>query len=192
MIKEHINIDYRQLVDKIVDRYKLAQRNVVSAVNTQMLYTYWDIGQYIVEFEQGGNDKAQYRTDLLENLSHDLFQLYGRGFSRSNLNYMRLLYNRYPIYETLSHKLKWSHYCELLKVDFKIGEVEHEHIGQMKLYLGYYTKEINEKSDNEPIELILTEEKDDIMVEYAMLNDISKLIVSKYRLYLPDIEDLKN
>ena len=326
MIKEHKNIEYQQLINKIGDRYSLAQRSVVSAVNTQMLHTYWDIGKYIVEFEQGGNDKAQYGTGLLENLSHDLSQLYGRGFSRSNLNYMRLLYNRYPICETLSHKLTWSHYCELLKVDddlarefyekqaiaenwgirelkrqkktalfhrlaigkdrekiiemsregliiqseedfiknphvfeflnipenyqytetdiekavidnlqqfllemgkgfafigrqqritlnnrhyyvdlvfyhvklkcyvlvdLKIGEVEHEHIGQMKLYLGYYTKEINEKSDNEPIGLILTEEKDDIMVEYAMLNDTSKLIVSKYRLYLPAIEDLK-
>lgn len=74
----------------------------------------------------------------------------------------------------------------------KIGEVEYEHIGQMKLYLGYYTKEVSETTDNEPIGLILSEEKDDIMVEYAMLNDKSRLIVSKYKLYLPDIEELKN
>ena len=76
-------------------------------------------------------------------------------------------------------------------IDLKIGEIEHEHIGQMKLYLGYYTKEVSEESDNEPIGLILSEEKDDIMVEYAMLNDKSKLVVSKYQLYLPDIEQLK-
>lgn len=68
----------------------------------------------------------------------------------------------------------------------------HEHIGQMKLYLGYYEKEINEESDNEPIGLILTEEKDDIMVEYAMLHDTSKLVVSKYQLYLPDLNLLKS
>ena len=59
-------------------------------------------------------------------------------------------------------------------IDLKIGEVEYEHIGQMKLYLGYYTKEVNEKTDNEPIGLILSEEKDDIMVEYSMLKDNSK------------------
>ena len=52
-------------------------------------------------------------------------------------------------------------------------------------------KEVNEETDNEPIGLILSEEKDDIMVEYAMLNDNSNLIVSKYQLYLPDIEQLK-
>ncbi len=62
----------------------------------------------------------------------------------------------------------------------------------MKLYLGYYEKEVNEISDNEPIGLILSEEKDDIMVEYAKLKDTSKLIVSKYQIYLPDVEQLRN
>lgn len=62
----------------------------------------------------------------------------------------------------------------------------------MKLYLGYYEKGVNEISDNEPIGLILSEEKDDIMVEYAMLKDTSKLIVSKYQIYLPDVEQLRN
>jgi len=58
--------------------------------------------------------------------------------------------------------------------------------------LGYFEKEVNDISDNEPIGIILSEEKDDIMVEYAMLKDTSKLIVSKYQLYLPDLEQLKN
>lgn len=62
----------------------------------------------------------------------------------------------------------------------------------MKLYLGYYEKGVNEISDNEPIGLIISEEKDDIMVEYAMLKDTSKLIVSKYQIYLPDVEQLRN
>ena len=83
---------------------------------------------------------------------------------------------------------KWKCYVLL---DLKIGEVEHEHIGQMKLYLGYYEKEVNDENDNQPIGIILSEEKDDIMVEYAMLNDKAKLIVSKYQLYLPDTEELK-
>ena len=321
------NIDYQQLVEQIGNKYELAKTNIVKAVNTEMLYTYWEIGKYIIEFEQRGNLKADYGTHLLEKLSKDLSLRHGKGFSRSNLNYMRLLYHKYPICETLSPKLSWSHYYELLKVeddlarkfyekqaiidnwgirelrrqkktglfhrlaigkdkekilelskqgqivkseedfiknphvfefmnfpenyqysetdiekaiinnlqkfllemgkgfafigrqqritlnnrhyfvdlvfyhvklkcyvliDLKIGEVGHEHIGQMKLYLGYYTKEINEEADNEPIGLILSEEKDNIMVEYAMLNDSSKLIVSKYQLYLPDIEQLKD
>ena len=61
----------------------------------------------------------------------------------------------------------------------------------MKLYLGYYEKEVDEETNNKPIGIILSEEKDEIMIEYAMLNDNSKLIVSKYQLYLPDINELK-
>lgn len=321
------NKSYLQLLDKIGEKFVSAQTKVVAAVNFEMLRAYWEIGQHIVYFEQDGKVKADYGEKLLERLSKDLSLKHGRGFSRSNLNYMRLLFLNYPICETLSHKLTWSHYCELLKVDddlarsfyekqaiidnwsirelrrqkktglfhrlalgmdkekilelskegqivkseddfvknphvfeflnfpenfqytetdiekaiinnlqsfllemgkgfafvgrqqritlnnrhyfidlvfyhvklkcyilidLKIGEVEHEHIGQMKLYLGYYTMEINADDDNAPIGLILSEEKDEIMVEYSMLNDTSKLIVSKYQLYLPNIEQLKN
>ncbi len=61
----------------------------------------------------------------------------------------------------------------------------------MKLYLGYYEREINDENDNQPIGIILSEEKDDIMVEYAMLHDNARLVVSKYQLFLPDINELK-
>jgi len=83
----------------------------------RLLKTYWRTGQYIVEFEQGGNAQATYGKALLENLSKDLSRLHGKGFSRSNLNYMRLFYMQYPICEKPSHKLSWSHYVELLKID---------------------------------------------------------------------------
>lgn len=86
-------------------------------VNHQLVITYWEIGRYIVEYEQGGKQKAAYGKRLLEKLSEDLSRLHGKGFSRSNLNYMRSIYQQYPICETLSHKLSWSHYVELLKID---------------------------------------------------------------------------
>ena len=59
-------------------------------------------------------------------------------------------------------------------------------------YLGYFQKEINDDIDNQPIGIILSQEKDDIMVEYAMVGISSNLFVSKYQIYLPDINDLKN
>ncbi len=111
------NIKYQQLIQNIENAYQIAKNNVAAAINTQMLMAYWEIGKFIVEFEQGGKLKADYGTALLENLSNDLSDRHGRGFSRSNLNYMRLLYSKYPICETLSHKLTWSHYYELLKVE---------------------------------------------------------------------------
>ena len=75
---------------------------------------------FIVEFEQGGNAKAKYGDKLLINLSKDLTRLKGKGFSRSNLTYMRKLYLVFPKCETLSHQLTWSHYFELRKCEDKL------------------------------------------------------------------------
>ena len=108
---------YRSLLQRISDTYAGGQRQATQAVNTHLLETYWQIGQYIVEFEQDGDAKAKYGKHLLENLSRDLKALHGRGFSRSNLVYMRLLYLKYPISEKPSHQLSWSHYVELLKIE---------------------------------------------------------------------------
>jgi predicted nuclease of restriction endonuclease-like (RecB) superfamily len=108
---------YNFLVDTISETYQIGRQKAVAAVNTSMIETYWTIGQHIVEFEQGGNAKATYGKALLENLSKDLIKLNGKGFSRSNLNYMRLFYQRYPICEELPHKLSWTHFCELVKID---------------------------------------------------------------------------
>lgn len=82
-----------------------------------MVLTYWSIGQYIIEFEQQGALRASYGKRLLEQLATDLTMLHGKGFSRSNLNYMRLLYRCYLICEELPHKLSWTHLCELVKID---------------------------------------------------------------------------
>lgn len=111
------NNDYKQLVNQITITYLQGQKKAVAAVNNYHLETYWQIGQYIVEFEQGGDTKAQYGKGLLQNLSIDLMLAHGRGFSQSNLIRMRQLYISYPICAELPHKLSWSHLVELLKID---------------------------------------------------------------------------
>ena len=111
------NSEYQNLLGKISDTYSQGQFRAHQAVNTHLIETYWQIGQYIVEFEQGGNVKAEYGKALLANLAKDLTLLHGKGFSRSNLVYMRLFYQRYPISQMPSHQLNWSHYVELLKLD---------------------------------------------------------------------------
>jgi len=113
----NIQTTYQTLLQQISETYTTGQTKAIQATNTTLLETYWQIGAHIVEFEQGGNTKAEYGTALLERLSKDLTLSHGKGFSRSSLNYMRLLYARFPICETLSHKLSWSHYCELVKID---------------------------------------------------------------------------
>lgn len=108
---------YQNLVGRISESYLAGQKRAVQAVNTSLVQTYWEIGQYIVEFEQDGKATAEYGKRLLERLSFDLTNLYGKGFSRSNLNHMRQFYKYYPICEKPSHKLSWSHYVELIKID---------------------------------------------------------------------------
>ena len=93
-----------------------ARNKVANEVNSILLQTYWEIGRIIVEDEQGHSERAEYGKELINDLSRQLTKEYGRGFSRSNLQNMRNLYLSYPICQTLSGKLTWSHYCELLSI----------------------------------------------------------------------------
>jgi predicted nuclease of restriction endonuclease-like (RecB) superfamily len=317
---------YQELLNRISDIYDEGRRRAYQAVDRHMTETYWQIGHDMVEYEQGGQAKAQYGKALLTNLSRDLKLRHGKGFSRSNLVYMRLLYLRYPIGQTPSDQLSWSHYVELLKldddlersfyqqqairekwsvselerqkkaglflrlaagkdkaailqlaaqgqvieqpadlfrepyvfeflkipephlisetqletllcddlqsfllelgkgftfvgrqyritinnthyrvdlvfyhrilrcfvlIDLKLGDVQHHDIGQMNLYLGYFAAEENVAGDQPPIGIILTRNKDELLVEYATYQMNSQLFVQKYQLYLPDREELR-
>ncbi len=110
-------VPYQQLITEIGSLLQNGRQQAAQAVNTILVQTYWHIGQHIVEFEQKGNQRAEYGTQLFERLSKDLTLLYGKGFGRSNLLYMRKLYQCFPISGTLSHLLTWSHYYEILKAD---------------------------------------------------------------------------
>ena len=108
---------YQELVQQITQTFQQGQEKAVIAVNTHLVQTYWSIGQYIVEYEQGGDPTASYGKQLLPQLSKDLSQELGKGFSRSNLQRMRQFYIEYPNCATVSHNLGWSHYVELLKIE---------------------------------------------------------------------------
>ena len=317
---------YQQLLENITAAYGRGRSRAMQAVNTQLLETYWQMGQYIVEFEQEGSATPQYGKQLLKNLSADLKVQLGKGFSVSNLSRFRQFYLGYPNYATVSHNLSWSHFVELLKVedelersfyeqqataekwsvrelkrqkesalflrlaagknrddvlalaqrgqivaqpedilrdpyvfeflkipepylpsemkletalydhlqqfllelgkgftfvgrqyritinnthyrvdlvfyhrilrcfvliDLKINEVQHQDIGQMNLYMGYFANEENLEDDNPPIGIILTRSKDELLVEYATYQMNSQLFVQKYQLYLPNEEELR-
>ena len=111
------NVQYQQLLTDISDLWNQAKEKAVCAVNTELLDANWQTGKYIVEYEQGGNARAEYGKQLLINLARDLTARNGKGFNRSNLTYMRKLYLTFPKCGTLSHILSWSHYYELLKCD---------------------------------------------------------------------------
>lgn len=317
---------YQNLIHQIGELFQSGRQRAIQSVNTVLVQTYWEIGHYIVEFEQQGNERAEYGTQLFERLSKDLTLQYGKGFSRSNLLYMRKLYLSFPISETVSHLLTWSHYFEILKsdsdleisfyskqceiekwsvrelkrqmrsslferialskdkkgvlelaknghsiekpedilkdpfvleflkipeqyqylegdleeniisnlqqfimemgkgfafigrqyrmsiggkhfrldllfyhrilkcfvlIDLKRGEIDHQDIGQMNLYLNYFKKEEATEGDNEPIGIILGAHKNQILVEYATDSISNKILLSKYQLYLPNKEQLQ-
>lgn len=320
------NRTLQPLIDNISIAIQNARREVASHINTTMTRTYWQIGKYIVEYEQGGQAKVAYGTSTLTELSHQLTARFGRGFSRPNLVNMRKFYLLYSNCQTVSDNLTWSHISELIKaddelersfyereciaqkwdvrtlrrqmtsalylrlaaskdkegvlalakegisiqepsdvvrdsytleflgiaedyrfseteleqriidhlqlfllemgkgftfvrrqypitvnnrhyhcdlvfyhrilkcfvlIDLKRDGVQHEDIGQMNMYLGYFAKEENMPDDNPPIGIILSHYKDDLLVEYATYGMNTNLFVSKYELYLPDKEQLK-
>lgn len=94
-----------------------ARQSAYRAVNFAMVVAYWEIGKRIVEHEQGGKGKAVYGTGLLKELSEKLTADFGKGFDASNLRYMRLFYQAFPIRDALRHELGWTHYRLLLKVE---------------------------------------------------------------------------
>lgn len=320
------NNEYTALIDSIGALLIDARKQIATNVNTTMVQTYWAVGKYIVEYQQGGEERAGYGEELLKRLSKDLTLKYGTGFSHSNINSMRKLYLAFPILQTLSVKLSWSHYQEILKaddeleinfyikecenahwsvrelqrqmksmlfhrialskdkeqvlalakqgqqiqapedilkdpyvleftgipqkevylesdlenalishlenfllelgkgfafikrqykmqigartfkvdlvfyhhilkcfvlIDLKRGEIEHNDIGQMNMYLNYFKNEECSEGDNPPIGIVLGAYKDKLLMEYATQGLENTLFVSKYQLYLPDREQLQ-
>ena len=99
-----ISPNYNNLISQIGDLLQQGRRQAAYAVNNILVQTYWQIGKYIVEFEQGGLEKSEYGSKLLDRLSKDLTMKYGKGFSRSNLMYMRKFYSVFSIGVTVSHQ----------------------------------------------------------------------------------------
>jgi predicted nuclease of restriction endonuclease-like (RecB) superfamily len=317
---------YQNLITGIGDLLHSGRQKAAQSVNTILVQTYWQIGSYIVEYEQNGNEKAEYGSNLLDKLSKDLSLSYGKGFGRSNLFQVRQFFIKFQKIQTLSGQLTWSHYTEILKsnsdlelgfyskqceiekwsvrelkrqmrsslferialskdkegvlklareghfiekpedlikdpvvleflnipeqyqylesdleeniisnlqqflmemgkgfafigrqyrmsiggkhfyldllfyhrilkcfvlIDLKRGEIDHQDIGQMNLYLNYFKKEEASEGDSEPVGIILGAHKNEILVEYATDSITNKILLSKYELYLPKKEQLQ-
>jgi predicted nuclease of restriction endonuclease-like (RecB) superfamily len=317
---------YRKLLNDIGKTVERARNNAAVSVNHELVRANWEIGKHIVDFEQGGKEKAEYGSELLNKLSKDLKIKLGNGFSRRNVLDMRRFYLGFPIWQAVPAKLSWTHFVALLSIsditarafyikesvnehwssrelekqinaslyerhalsrskkglvrqkrqkeiiksprdiikdpyvldflgvkkegrlsekmleqliidnlqkfilelgkgfafvarqyripigrkvfavdlvfyhrilkcfvlfDLKTREARHDDVGQMNWYLNYFKAEENMQDDNEPIGIILTTEKDDIVIEYATGGLSNKIFVSRYQLYLPDKNVLK-
>jgi predicted nuclease of restriction endonuclease-like (RecB) superfamily len=105
------------LVGNLGELIRQARQKVLRAVDTVQVQTCWQIGRHIVVFEQEGARRAGYGKQLLSTLAKVLTAEFGKGFDASNLRYMRLFYQAFPMCDALRHELSWTHYRRLLRVD---------------------------------------------------------------------------
>lgn len=146
---------------------------------------------YTLEFLGIPEDYRYSETELeqkiIDNLQMFLLEM-GKGLTFVKRQYPMSINNRH-------YHCDLVFYHRILKcfvlIDLKRDGVQHEDIGQMNMYLGYFAKEENMPDDNPPIGIILSHFKDDLLVEYATYGMDANLFVSKYQLYLPNVEELK-
>lgn len=108
--------DGNDLYENIRNEVTKARQKVYAAVNSAMVETYWNIGKQIYE-AQGESERAEYGSGLLKFLSEKLTEEFGKGFTVTNLKYMRQFYIAFPNRHALSDQLSWTHYRMLLKVE---------------------------------------------------------------------------
>ena len=111
-----ISNNYINEIKKIL---KNARQKAYTAVNSAMVEAYWEIGRRIVEEEQNGKERAEYGKEILQNLSKELTEEFGKGYSYRTLREIRqfyLMFSDFEKWRTVSAKLTWSHFQKVLRV----------------------------------------------------------------------------
>ena len=131
--------------------------------------------------------ESELEEKLISNLQQFLLEL-GKGFAFIGRQYRMSIGGKH-------FRLDLLFYHRILKcfvlIDLKRGEIDHQDIGQMNLYLNYFKKEEATEGDNEPVGIILGTHKNQILVEYATDSITNKILLAKYQLYLPDKTQLE-
>lgn len=316
-----------QLFAQIKQMFDNARRQIARTVNTATIEAYWQVGKYIVEYEQAGKARAAYGKGVIPRLSKRLMAEYGGGFTATNLKQMRQFYLLYPKSHALRDQLSWTHWRTLLTVqdetarnyyiqecvaenwstrqlerqistmfyermlasrnkdkvraeiqasapkamtprelirdpfileflgikqgecflegdleqmqisklqhfllelgrgycfvarqkritldgqhfyidlvfynvlarcyvliDLKTDALTHQDLGQMQMYVNYYTRNLMNPGDNLPVGIVLCAEKNDAVVEYTLPKDEKQIFAAKYMTYLPTKEELR-
>ena len=146
---------------------------------------------FVLEFlnipEQHHYLEGDLEERLISNLQNFLLEL-GKGFAFIGRQYRMSIGGKH-------FRVDLLFYHRILKcfvlIDLKRGEIDHQDIGQMNLYLNYFKKEEATEGDNEPVGIILGAYKNHILVEYATESITNKILLAKYQLYLPDKKQLE-
>ncbi len=105
-----------KMIDEITTLINEVKSNLAKEINKSIIYAKWNVGRIIVSNENEFNNRLEYGKEVLKGLSDELTKHLGKGYSISNLKYMRVFYKAYPNYDELNEKLSWSHYIELMTI----------------------------------------------------------------------------
>jgi len=114
-----MDITNTNLIENLKSIIISSRVEIVQSVNTVMVQTYWNIGKSLVEDEQQGNTRAEYGKQQLNQISKVLTKEFGKGFDSRNLRNMRQFYLTFPIWNSVSTKLSWTHYRVLIRIENK-------------------------------------------------------------------------
>lgn len=173
-------------VTAILDR---ARGNVVRSVNSEMLLAYWHIGREIVEALQGGSERAEYGSTLIETLAQQLTSRYGKGFSSTNLRYFRTFYQ---VYAERTPEIRHMA-CGESGDNPDAVEIRHTPRGVLDdLTLAVeHADRFTTAGDKPTIGLILCAEKNEAVARYSVLNESKRIFAAKYVKILPTEDELQ-
>ena len=146
---------------------------------------------YVLEFlgipEDERLTEKGLESKLIFHLQNFLLEL-GKGFSFIGRQQRITIGDRHFYVDLVFYHIILR--CYVL-IDLKVGEVQHEDVGQMNMYVNYFKTERKNKGDADPIGIILCADKREVIIEYALGGITNQLFVSKYQLYFPDKEQLQ-
>lgn len=181
-MKNKAIINNARFYEDIGNLLKIARSKTYYAINSVMVETYWKVGQRIVEEEQSGNNRAEYGSRLIENLSKHLSGTFGKGFSEANLKNMRRFYLTFPKLDTQCvANLSWSNIRALIRLDnpqerdYYLKEASSQNWSfrqlERNIKSGYYQRLLSTKSKSKEINSVLpktTNPKDFIKDPYIL------------------------
>jgi hypothetical protein len=166
-----------QLAEKIEVLVTEARQKVASVANTAQVYTYYEIGRYIVEDEQGGKVRAEYGKGVLKRVSERLTERLGKGWSEENLRLMRKFYTLYSHWQSPINKIQTNGLeIQSPKIQTTGSEIQSENSNHRLR---------NHQLEKPTIGILLCERKNDALVELTLPED-TNVYAQQYALCLPD------
>ncbi len=147
---------------------------------------------YILDFlgldEVNQGDEKLLESKLIEHLEKFLLEL-GRGFAFVKRQYRLTLSEDNFYADLVFYNIPLKCY---VVIELKTRKLKHQDLGQLQMYVNYFDREVKNDDDNKTIGILLCNEKNDSVVKYTLPQDNEQIFASKYKLYLPSLEELKN